>query len=438
MIVHNNIPLQVPESAKQAREPSFESALNFFKKVDAEAINKKNRVESKRNLKALKARRENDPVTKKAIEGEAELFRAAREGKEWASKNLLFPQGGSLNSVYKLNDSAFFKVGAGNEQAAGKMEKLMWDIAVLLNFEEFFVPTGEAEIGPLRGGIQVAQKGCLLYDMQNKLSKAEVVKGIFISIVMGMSDAHEKNIFVTNEGKIKFFDNTRSLPNGNGYIDFGGGTICSAYRCALLDQLESSLPLDSIEIKNLRKDVAVAQKNLSKLWAFLNTPQTKAMLSKLPPGWMDVKGSFEAMRERVDLLDEALKKGKIKTAQDMVEQACPGYKFACAVSRLHLSLIGHIITSGIHSYVGGSMPEMLDKLIALGVDLKLVKRWCDNPALSLAELDCKLKSIDLDDLMQLAPNQEKLVKVKEDLLKSAVVNYKDLPRAACEKLTSRA
>ncbi len=410
-------------------------------------------------------------IPEKAIEMQAALYNAMWEGKSWAAESESLTRiNGSKNWVYKLNKchepevAAFFKVGAGNENASGKMEKLMWDMAVLLGYEENFAPTGETEVRTkqelaggqqklwrwdkgnlievkgakkgMHGSIQVAQKGNLLYKVED-LSKEEIVKGILISVLFGMSDAHNMNILVTEEGKIKFFDNTRSMPNGNGYIDWSGNDICSAYRCALLDLPSASKPLDNVDIESLKKEVAILQQNLPKLWAFLNTPQTKAMLKTLPPGWMDIAASFEAMKERVHLLDEALSQGRIKTAQDLAGESCPGYKFAFAVTYLHQWYYApnNFEPEHAHNCTGyDSMNAILEELESMGFDFKQLKEWCDT--LSLADLTNKIQNNSLTLLSRDPSVLAKSKAIKNQILNSAVINFKDLRRKDCEKVVS--
>src|SRR5690606_15973676 len=92
----------------------------------------------------------------------------------------------------------------------------------------------EGAQAPRRGGVQIAQQGKVLYEhMENytadSLDRREVASATLATLVFGMWDAHGGNIFVTEEGKIKFFDNTRSLPNSNGFISRGGERLVSSY-----------------------------------------------------------------------------------------------------------------------------------------------------------------------------------------------------------------
>ncbi len=421
-------------------------------------------------------KRESLPVTKKAIELQAELHRTMREGKVWASRQTtLTPQGKSVNKVFKIykqNEpeiTAFFKLGSGDEEGAGRMEKLMWDMAVLLGLEGQFVPTGETALRTeselkgggqkvmsweenldlrqvneakesKKGGIQVAQKGATLGDLKDttKIERREVANGILASVVFGMFDAHWSNIFVTQGGEIKFFDNTRSFPNSNGFIRRGPKDIISSFRCALLDLPQASEPLTAEELKDLRAQVDSFKQKSGKIWEFLNSPQTQAILGKLPPGWIDVKGAFDALQTRVDLLDEALKKGSIKTGLDIALQSLPDYKFTYALTYLYLEIYGStkVEEDQIHNCVGYySISQVVDSLEKKGVDIKKIKKWSQDPNLSFSALVKKIKNSDPKDISKLPLDsdvEQFYQDLKSQIMSDTAVDYKDVSRATCE------
>lgn len=426
--------------------------------------------ESKRDLKALREKRKNAPVSKKAIELQAELHRAIREGKEWSKGQITLNKVvGSANKVYKLFKehepaiAAFFKVGAGNEEGSGKMEKLIWDMAVILGVEARFAPTGETELRTkkellggqeeamqwdegdlmklsaareaLRGGIQPAQEGKTLKGLQgNAVSTCEVAEGVLVSLIFGMFDLHSNNIMITKQYEIRFFDNTRSMPNCNGFLNDGAGIIPS-YRCALLDLPQSQRVLNNNEIEILQNEVASVKGKMGKLREFLNIPQTKAMLEKLPPGWMDMTASLDAMELRVAALEAALQNGKVKTAADLVEQCNPDYKFAFALTTLTRRIFdpANFDPDNLHNYVGyEAINDYCLNLISNGYDLSEIKQWCDD--LSLNDLVQKVVSCDLAALRDPSPSHEKVERnqeIMDGIVKTAVMDLKDVQKKSC-------
>lgn len=84
----------------------------------------------------LSEKRGADPVSKAAISAEAQLFKAEREAKaEALTLSKLSRRGDSANTVIHLKN-AFYKEGDGGEKATGTMEKLIWDIAVLMGIDK--------------------------------------------------------------------------------------------------------------------------------------------------------------------------------------------------------------------------------------------------------------------------------------------------------------
>ena len=199
------------------------------------------------------------PIRPYAIKSAAKLQKAIRQAKiEVQQKDQISPQGTSLNQVYNLG-SAFFKIGKGNEAAAGAFETFIWHLAGIFEVEELFVPTSETKIqtkslttsetefelqwnhnyelirmakaqNPMQGSIQPTQKGLLLKEYQQlnssekiTITKPALIKALFVTVLFGMFDVNPSNVFITKNGNIKFFDNTRSLPNSNFLIEKRNG-----------------------------------------------------------------------------------------------------------------------------------------------------------------------------------------------------------------------
>lgn len=401
------------------------------------------------------------PVTKRAIELQAGLFRAMREGKNWAqNQSVLHREVGCANKVYKLlqesgkETAAFFKTMVREDKSAGQMEKLVWDIAVLLGFEDHFVPTGVTQLrtqselqggqekvskweggnlamldyakAGLLGSIQPAQKGTTLDKLTEvHLSRHKVAEGMLLSVIFGMFDLHKGNLIITPENQILFFDNTRCLPNSNGFIKDNYDVI-SAYRCALLDLPEANEPLLQEEIEDLQGKTAQAKQKMALLWAFLNAPQTKATLQKLPPVWIDLPAAFEAMKERVDNLDMALKKGAIKTAADLALQCVPYYKFICAT----VALCSETLTD-LHESLGyDELNTQWKNLSNSGYDLKKIKEFAEDPSRSFSEMIRTMNEGDVQPFKSAAGSKEFVA----ELIRHAALDFKDIERARCMEI----
>jgi hypothetical protein len=269
---------------------------------------------------------------------------------------------------------AFFKVGNKDEKAAGTMEKMMWDFACILGLEAHFVPTGTVDIyydqagGPTpeidrrlregetkerkagvwdaagrivetsdaakvkQGGIQPAQQGTVLGKWRDSdpahrppIAQEEISRTIVTSLVFGMFDAHANNIFVTDEGTLKFFDNTRSMPHSNGWIDRGNHLV-SSYRCALLDMNGSRhvlTPEEKEQVKNQIEDVAAKMEDFEKYMDFV-----EESAESLPFGWLDTKAALSAMQSRVDRMRTAIDDPKVNTLLDLSMRTIDGYKMS--------------------------------------------------------------------------------------------------------------
>lgn len=450
------------------------------------------------SLSELKKQREQSPLTTEAIKKQAELHHAIRESKSWASKQeFIHPEGKSTNQVYKLKSSdqpnphpsftsnkiaSFLKTGKKDETATGTMEKMMWDLAVLMGMEENFVATGITEITPgsnlkndnenlllekvtptnIKGGIQVAQKGMTfasylkqMESTSNKeinlptISEQELAKGIAISIVFGMFDAHSENMFVDDSGKIKFFDNTRSLPNSNGFINRGTGLV-SSYRCSLLCHPGARLPLSKKTIKLLKADLAKYKQKIIQLRNYLDhSKQGKSSLSALPKEWLDKEKAISAMEERIALMEKALASSTVNTLQKVAEASLPNYKFAfalCYLRTLHdkkalVDQSAEKIQMSLHTSVGQSYVDTdMSILMQLGYDLKMIKELCDQTLLSLGEIIEKLKT-HYQEVFKSSPNQnvniEKIKQSKElleSMRKNAEVDFKDITQGKIKQL----
>lgn len=431
---------------------------------------KKDLTEERKSPTDLAKQRRQAPITLNAIHQQAHLHEAIREAKGWTmQQDKLEKLGASANDVYRLGFKedaiAYFKVGEGNEKAAGTMEKLMWDMAVIMGAEKAFVATGETEIRsktllqgggqkvsqwdekgnlqeftqaqrPFQGGIQAAQKGKTFSDLNDEekklLSRDEIFNGILTSFLFGMFDAHSGNVFVTEEGKIKFFDNARSMPNSNEFID-RGNSLMVPYRCCLLEFPEVNSKLTQAEILKLKDHISDYQVKMRALKKYLCSKETQAQLSKLPHGWMNVESSFAAMEERLNRMEKAF--ATAQSVEDLVSESSPSYKFAYALTLLDLHYSG-LQPTNMHAYMGYIQIENVNrKSKARGINLNLVKKWSQECTLS--ELQKKTTEyykasgkIALSTVEKEQINQEN-DQIEQQILSTAVDDYKDFSRQEC-------
>ncbi len=408
---------------------------------DLRAELNKIKTESKRDLRELE--RKGQAVTAKALQYQAALFEAMIEGKKWANlqPQLQSEMFGSFNQVHKLFKSlepeivaAYFKVGLGGEPSGARMEKLIWDIAVILGLEESFVATGKMVLKQQLGGIQPVQEGIVLEDADDDLNipKEEIAKAILISIIFGMFDAHHRNIFITPDNKIKYFDNTRSMPNSNSCINTFDHII-PAYRCALLDLPDAHLSLSPAELDALKSQVASVKEKMHQVQSFLKSPQITEIVKKLPPYWLDVDASLKAMQERIERVENGLLEGKIQTAADLVIAFNPDYKFIFASVVVYQSL-EHGSGDKPHNNIGKNDMRSIWSTIGKKINLNKLKERCDDPSLSLDDLLKKAKKASFVKTIRLEKDepQESNNKIIEEMAARAAYDFKDVPRSYCE------
>lgn len=411
-----------------------------------------------------------------AVPEQADLHQAIREVKGWAGKQptltLNKEEDKSVNEVYPLNSpftgqtAAFFKVGAHGEEAAGIMEKLMWNIAVRMGVKDQFVATGITEVrdqsqltggnekarqwdavgnletfdeakAPRIGGIQPAKGKTLRTVLKagGNVARSEIVNGVLTSLVFGMFDAHGGNILITKEGKVKFFDNTRSLPNSNGFINRGYDVV-SSYRCVLLELGNAKAPLSRQEIEELKQNIKEYKNNFADLNKYLHSKEGQAQLKKLPPGWMDLDASLRAMNQRINTMELLLKQGAVKTLEDLVIKSDPSYKLAYAMTNLELLHRG--INGPIHEAIGFyGIQETINTLTLKGIDFQRIKSWCDEPNISLDELSNRINWHYRDVWYnppwgtELQKRQYQNDQIKRQICANASEDYKDIARSTC-------
>jgi hypothetical protein len=350
----------------------------------------------------------------------------------------------SVERAAATQPAAYLKVGKDNEEAAATMEKLIWDMAVALGLESQFTATttcriyydavdpnssqtptpscnipnqqqwtASGDLAPpkmgarfLQGSVQEAQKDQILdawYDSKepNKpsLDKASLNQSTVTSLVFGMWDAHFANIFVDGEGNIKYFDNTRSLPNSNGLIDRVSKTI-SAYRSALLDLPESYSTFTAEERGQLKALVCELEKRYDDFEAYMYSEGVQKRIKSLPQNWLDLDKALEAMEERIAFMKCALEDDNVNNLVELTLRAVPGYKLSMALEVLHFFIQNKLsahepidkiaeraLGQYLHTHIGSTdLETLLRKIADQGIDLKKITSFCKIDNLSYLDL----------------------------------------------------
>lgn len=427
----------------------------------------------------LKEKSKNNPITKIAIEKQALLFKTSRETKEWAKQQSTLKKiGDSQNEVFKVTKSpeldteketltahidtgllasnakldttiGFYKEGAEKEEASSVMEELMWEVAVIMGFEGSFAPTKKVEIelasGETRkGGLQPSLDGTTLVNYWGTIPKNQIIQGTMISLILGMGDAHAGNIIIGEEGHCQFFDNTRTLLSSNHTVQLGNYGLLTPYKSGFLGMKESYEELSEDDLHKIKNTVTEQKEKMVKLRAFFENPMTQQKIKKLPPGWLDVKASLDAMQERLDSMEKGLNNKNVKCLRDLVFCAFPEAKFVGALttlkklketSSLNNDTIKSIQADSLDG-IGYSLSDLLDECVNnYKIDPQFIKDLCDDSNLSFEEILTtvfeKVKKAQYQFLSQ--KKYEEYSKSKETIIskteKHAVIDLKDISRS---------
>jgi hypothetical protein len=368
--------------------------------------------------KQLKAQRKESPVTKRAIKMQAELFRVSRECSVWAKTNPdLTKKGDTKNKVFGVPSSqnssyvvGYYKEGELGREDVSILEELMWQIALIFGWEESFAATKAIHLNLThKGGVQVAHRGISIEDYisrknipnnQKIISQDELIEGTFITLTFGMFDAHFDNIIINKGGKIRFFDNGRSMPHSNGFIHRINGPTPS-YRSALLALSGSYEKLSTEHLQKIKNSITKQKKRMKHVKTFLLSTFTQNRIRKLPPRWFSTEEAIAAMEERLDNMEKALTDNKIGCLRDLVFAAMPGFNFTAILQMLlfegnipEIKMEDTQDLIEIQQYtlddVGyDSMNTLLENCIKMGIDPQQIKDWCENSSLSFEQVICK-------------------------------------------------
>lgn len=431
----------------------------------------------------IKAKRKASPITTTIIKKEADLFAAVRIGKVWAVNQFSLDNAKlSLNRVVKLKDPntnetmAYFKESRHHEIGTPIMEKLVWDIAGVLKHDEQFVSTGIVDLQtesetytpnittilengelveiwglsePRRGGIQPAA-GQTLVDYKNnndpnkpRISKQQLIKATVTSAVFGMFDlANPRNILVNDQGELLFFDNTRSLPNANSILFWGGRFICP-YNSNLLSLGGNYTRLTENERAQIKSELALYESKMPDLKNHLKLASTQKQLSKLPPSWFDEKGIIEAMEERIQLLKQAIDDPKVENLRDLLFASNPDFKYVATLELTYALWQDHEkklslrhIQQNSFSVHFDNVERLVERIAGINLSAELIRSWCQDPNLSYAEV-MKLIEVYVDKVVAQSADPESSQRLRnqaqlhaenviDDMKRKAHLDNKDL------------
>lgn len=390
----------------------------------------------------------NSPLSTELPDWKSQLVKVKNVFKIWASQqNSLTRKTGSFNIVVAVpsdSDSnkviAYYKEsGTGKEEvgkAIAKMEKLVWKLAVIFGFEDSFAPTGKM----YKGSIQVAHEGISLLDYtrgknipknQIPISKEEIIRATIITIIFGMFDAHGLNIIVNKKGECKFFDNTRSLPNSNDFINRLHTGPTPSYRSGLLALSESYETLTSEQLEQVKEEIVKQQDKMTDVRKFL---EIQIKINDFPPRWLD-KDAIDAMEDRLDKMKEALNNDEVSCLRDLIFAAMPSLKFAAILQLLmfmkkkpvielsNVKLIKKIQEVSLHALGFHFMNNLLENSVKKGVDPQKIKEWCESDDLTFEEIICKTSSLVNENLVIDEQKEKNLEYSKNIILTHLISNY---------------
>lgn len=347
-------------------------------------------------------------VTAKEIKIQAEFFSNRRKGLLYALGQENLKPVMSLHPVYPLYDDlhqtqeplVYFK------QSPHHMEKFVYDVALLMGLKGFSIPSSASKLqlknqkDPLKGVIQLNQQGVLFSDYIGKLQQKgsdEFEKFIIDSYILSTFDQHGNNVIVQRnieEIVLKGIDNTRSITNGNGFIDWGGNdNLQPAFKSCVLDHWDSKKPLSKKKMERLYNYVCSFEEKVAKLEDYLKLPWIAKEMKKMPSRWLNQKLFLPALKERIELLKKCFLNYQDrydKSIEDMIIETAPEYKF-----NLVISYLSGINPEKLHSGVGiVNMEVVFAKSALKGFNFLKIREWCKNPDHTIKEAINKIIKCD--------------------------------------------
>lgn len=353
-----------------------------------------------------------------AIKAQAGLIKASKVAKEWAEKTIcIYRHEGCSHSVlpfYTLENEnvpqAYFK--RGRDQ--GIIEKIVWDVAVILGWEDLFTATKletvylqkinyiadrsihQDHVYRLeRGSIQKTITGKVLHLWKGEppIDRISLCRAFAAMFILGLNDVHGKNIMIQEDGSVKLFDNGKCLPPGNRFI-IGGENLFPVHRFAPLNLKESKWPLDEVHLAAMKQMIQSCRLAWPALEQYFASRIMIKRGFKLPNDWLNVSASLKAMGERIDILERCLDASRENSLEELMIHAYPEYKFAFVLSMLYAKSRGIKFTENVdkalafyHSTVGGiSLFEGFSHCYAMNYNLIAIYRKAQDPSTTLRQL----------------------------------------------------
>lgn len=251
-------------------------------------------------------------------------------------------KGPGERKVYLLTNSegahAYLKICEENP-ADGYLEKLATKVAKHFPlFADFcldvhrikspFTIPGDQEKKMYYGIFQRTVEGKLAREdlkQLHHLPRLEVIKAILFCYVLGMNDVHLKNFLLTNEGKLRFFDNERFLSPSNDSI-FWGGEAYPFFRCALMGCPQSAQTLRKHEWEIVKTWIADLSQHLPALKSFLLSAKLKKKAHDFLQPHFDLEKAYQALEERIVQLSKAASTLTTSSIRELICRANPSYK----------------------------------------------------------------------------------------------------------------
>lgn len=461
------------EGSKKGKEsPNGVDSKSLESKESTDSLNNSSSSESL-DIKELKLKRNGSSVSKIAIRKQAQLFNAERKVKLSLSdsdespkrignksKNLVL-EIKKINKIDPLKTSslAFFKEGSQGEAASAIMEKLMWDLAMIMGFEDIFTPTKTLNLElPLDsndanqnsppeahfGGLQPTQQGHLLYDviedpnLNIDIRQSQLVKATLATIVFGMFDAHGENILVNRRGNLFLFDNARSMPTSNGVIlrDAEVGQIFSSYMSSLMCLPGNLKPFNKRGRNDLLVFVQKCRLKIIELEKFLNLPITKAQLDSLPYGWWNQEKSIVALKERIDNLEKAISTPEVNNLRDLVFASNLDFKFFAVLETFFFYTLNdpNPISKVLKGTGNKAMISIMEKMPELGMDITKIFALCQHHSLTYEDILNiviqeyeKIKALPITE-EDMNKNKQAVKAVVDHYIEKAEVDLKDMDK----------
>jgi len=213
-----------------------------------------------------------------------------------------------------------------------RLDAAVWKIAKELKVSRFFAPCFAASLSTqtkqYEGLFQIYVPGQMINNFEMNATfpwkKEDYNLAVAISIFFGMFDAHLANIIVRDkDGSLCFFDNNRSFPNSNDYIQRSqtrSKRYHPSYFSAFLYVAQSYYPWAQNE--TIKAFIQSARAVLPKVREHLSlSPGEKPY----PKSWLDLNRVMHATEERVDRMEAALEKSQ--TPLDFILNSEPSVKF---------------------------------------------------------------------------------------------------------------